>query len=181
MTMRIEFEQRPEDLYAFYEFVEWEDPEKKWKRWKITFLPASITFILMLLVARNHGVFRDEVRALAFGILVLVAALVILAVTPGWVKHRLHQKVEKVVQASERMGIFGIKILDIDAKGIRVSNANTEVFYSWKKIKGFRQTPRYFFLYLHEHRAIIIPKIIFELEEKGEFEQIVQRNILVKS
>lgn len=175
--MTLTFEQQPDDLYAFYLFEEWEAPHNKWKRWKMTVLPALSAFLLMLWVARHHGVFHDELRGMAFAFLLLFSAVVIYAITPGWKRYQVRQMVAKRVEANRRSGMLGVKTLDLNSDSLTLRTEATETVYH--SLYNLQQNSLYYFIYVSETKVIILPKGILQEEEREEFLVLI-KGLLMK-
>lgn len=157
--MKFKYIQDVTDLIEFNFYFSWTRPERKWMRINLSFLPLSM-FCLMLLFSDKPLSEFGFYEAMLIG-MGLAAAFFM----KSFIKWHNRFRISRFVQKNSS-SMLGERYVELTEKHVvyRVGEQTAEIL--WENIFYLRETELYFYLFVAENQAIILPKSIFD--DQGE-------------
>lgn len=174
------------DEYADYvAFTQWQSPWQKKFRIKYLF-NSSIYIIIMMIVGVIAAEKTGPVKKNHNYILLIILFILVLTIALWFVAYnapfRMKERARKFIAKEENSkGLEEIE-LDITDENIIYNSVNSKSIINWDYIAKYAITNEYFFLYLNELNAIIIPKRLFNSQEGiDEFQKVLTQKIPLSS
>ena len=162
-----------EDYVNYYTYVLWDAPENRKKR--ITYYIKQLVPILLFILAFYYtGILErnSKFTLLILGVILVTSVLSLVGVRSNAVK-----RAEKITEDPNNSSIFGEMSLTISETGISIKAAFMESRYQWKSFIRKQENKDYFFLFISSIQAVIIPKRIFNAEERAQFEKLLSQQL----
>ena len=162
-----------EDYVNYYTFVLWDAPENRKKR-TLYYIKQAIPLLLFIFAFYYTGIFeRNSTFILVIlGFIFLTSALSLFGVRSNTVKQG-----EKVANDPNNSSIFLETALTISETGISTKDALTETRYQWNSFIKKQESAAYYFLFTSSIQGLIIPKRIFNTDEKAQFEKLLSQHL----
>ena len=162
-----------EDYVNYYTYVTWDAPENKKKR--ISYYIRQLVPIIFFVAAFYYtGIFErnSKIILIVLGFIFLTLFLSLINVRSNAVK-----RAEKIAGDPGNSSIFQEVFLTISETGILAKGGTTETKYQWKAFIKKQESGTYYFLFTSSIQALIIPKRIFAVEEKIQFEKLLSHHL----
>lgn len=160
-----------EDYINYYTFVLWDAPANRKKRF--TYYAKQVIPLLLFIIAFYYtGIFDrgSKFTLLILGFIFLTSLLSFIGVRSNTVT-----QAQKVVNDPNNTSIFLETKLIVAETGITTKDALTETMYQWNAIIKKQESKDYYFLFTSSIQALIIPKRIFNVDEKAQFEKLLSQ------
>ena len=156
--LKVEIKLEKKDLRAFVRY-------NLLNNYPIYFLITTFAFFLFNLASRNYPILKKDyiissTSILVFAVLIFCFYYLMSSIFSGTTKDKkaLTQKTYKFTKKELTVYI------------------NEAVFpINWKEFSKFKNNKKYFFLYIDNKRAIIIPKRLLDNQEKKELHHILKK------
>lgn len=166
ITHRLETED-----YVQFNLFQIQDSEKLKKRLAIQRLVVSLLFIGIALFAY---VFLPRISLLVAGIFLMISLFWYLYF-PTFSKNQVVKSTEKTIASGHLSTLFDEVRLKIDKDGIEEITSRGNHLNSWSAIQSIKETEDYFYLFMTQASALIIPKRNLNEEELVELKKWIDR------
>lgn len=142
------------------------------RRLKIQRIVLTFLFVLMALLAFS---LLSRFNLTAAAIFLLMAVLWYLNF-PSFTKNRVIKSTEKTIGGGQLPTLFDEIQLAFDDEGIKEVSTQGEQMNLWADIQSISRTKKYFYLFITDTIAIILPKRSMTREEFEQLEILIERN-----
>ena len=148
--MQIRYELTLEDMAAFYEYYNKNDPQRKRERRRL-----YIAFIIVI-AALVSLCFLPDPNILLMGGMAAVSTSVMLAV--WWLtKYGLKRRLRQLYSGEDGRGVIGTHRVEITDEGIIGRSEYSESKIAWGMITRIENTADHTFLFLGKAKGIVLP------------------------
>jgi len=160
-----------EDYVNYYTFVLWDGPANRKKR-VIYYLRQLVPLLIFVFAFYYTGIFErnSKFTLLIIGFIFLTSILSFVGVRSNTAK-RAHQITDDPGNSS----IFNEMSMIVSETGIALRTDLIESKYQWKSFIKKQENKDYFFLFTSSIQALIIPKRIFNVSERAQFEKLLSQ------
>jgi predicted DNA repair protein MutK len=169
--MQIEFERTPQDIIDFHLYEMQHSAVSRrslraW-RWASALIAAALGGGLYLFTPRYFNWITIGAA--------LVAALVVFALYPIFVRWAAVGELRKLLREGNNDAILGRQLVRIAPEGIFASNRSGESIIKWSAVQKVSEGPKHLFLYTSALSALLIPTNCFKSEQdRQEFARLVE-------
>ena len=162
-----------EDYINYYTYVLWDSPANRKKR--ITYYTRQVIPLLLFIFAFYYtGIFDRSSR---FTLLIIGAIFLTSVFSFVGVRSNTLRSAEKITDDPNNSSIFQEITMTVSETGIIAKNALVESSYQWKSFIKKQESKDYYFLFTSSIQAMIIPKRIFNKDERLQFEKLLSQQL----
>ena len=162
-----------EDYVNYYTYVLWDAPANRKKR--VTYYIKQLVPILLFIFAFYYtGLFE---RNGTFILLILAFILITSALSLFGVRSNTVKLGEKIANDPRNSSIFLETALTVSETGISTKDTLTETRYQWNSFIKKQENKDYYFLFTNSIQALIIPRRIFNADERSQFEKLLSQHL----
>jgi len=162
-----------EDYINYYTYVLWDSPANRKKR--LSYYTRQVIPLLLFIAAFYYtGIFERNSR---FTLLIIGAIFLTSLFSFVGVRSNTLRRAQKIADDPGNSPIFQQFALDVSETGLSVKGALSETRYQWKAFIKKQETKDYYFLFTSGIQAMIIPKRIFNKDERMQFEKLLSQHL----
>jgi hypothetical protein len=156
----IEFEHEVRHIQDFYVYHNLYSKEGKRALLKLRIFLFTLVFVISLLLTANYD--KSYTLSGAFNALIFSGLVFLLVMRSNIPKEKqIRKRIIKFLNKPENKKFLEHVKLEFDTNGISTETSNSKSYYKWDCIVNVVSNDRYFYLYINEINAIIIPKNVF--------------------
>lgn len=147
----------PDDYVRFYTYMMWDGPQNTSKRRKY-YLRQLIAPVIFMAAFYYTGLLKRDTSF----ILIIVGFLLLTTVLSMMNnRNNVRKQAERIAEDPGNQSMFREHLLQATENGLLIRDELVETKYAWKAFTKKMENPQYYFLFINNIQAIIIPKKIF--------------------
>jgi hypothetical protein len=163
-----------QDYVNYYLHAFLEEPKIRKKNFVKTLKQSGSLILYFLIISYSVGIRTINKYSIPLGLLLFVTTILPLITR----RASLVKQAESIAEKVENENIFTENIFTPTDADFQIKNKYCEVKYFWPAIIKKSENINYYFLFVNEFQAIIIPKRAFKnTEEQQAFDKILSRNL----
>ncbi|CAN5787693.1 hypothetical protein BH11BAC4_BH11BAC4_24640 [soil metagenome] len=162
-----------EDYINYYTYVLWDAPANRKKRISY-YLRQLVPLLLFIFAFYYTGIFD---RSSKFTLIIIAAIILTSIFSFIGVRSNTLRRAEKIASDPSNSSIFLETAMIVSETGIALKNRLAETRYQWNAFIKKQESNEYYFLFTSGIQAMIIPKRIFNQDERMQFEKLLSQQL----
>lgn len=164
----------PDDYAKFYTYMMWDGPQNAAKRRRY-YIRQLIPPLIFLAAFYYTGLFRRDTQ-----FILLIGGFLVLTMVLSLMNNRnnVRKMAEKIAKDPGNEMMFREHNLQASDNGLVLQDPTIETRYQWKAFTKKLESQEYYFLFLNNIQALIIPKRVFtDAGQQARFDKLLSQHL----